>query len=127
MLAQLYRLADVHLEAGEILPPGPWLKVLANVLSSCPEEYEGDRRAARNAPVSFGLSKASLALAARRCGLKATPEQIKAQFAETRAWRERESGRIGRHHCAIMRPDKIGELLGIKGATRETSPSETSP
>ncbi len=120
MLSQIYRLAEVHRSAGEILPAGPWLKVLANVLSSAPEGYDGDRRA-RNAPIYFGLSKATLALAARRCGLDATVEMIEAQVADTRAWRERESGRIGRHHYAPMRPDKIGELLGVTDATREAA------
>jgi hypothetical protein len=120
VLAQLYRVAEVHRAAGEILPAGPWLKVLANILSSCPEEYAGGRRG-RNAPPHFGLSKASLALAARRCGLGATVEMIEAQVADTLAWRERESGRIGRHHYAPMRPDKMGELLGVTDATREAA------
>lgn len=121
VLSQLYRVSEVHRSAGgEILPAGPWLKVLANVLSSCPEGYDGDRRA-RNAPVYFGLSKASLALAARRCGLQVTTEEIEHQVTETRAWRERESGRIGHHHYMLMRPDKIGELLGVTDATREAA------
>jgi hypothetical protein len=119
-LAQLYRVAEVHRAAGEILPAGPWLKVLANVLSSAPEGYDGDRRA-RNTPTYFGLSKATLALAARRCGLNASVEQIEAQVADTRAWRAKEARRGGAHHYAPMRPDKIGELLGVTDATREAA------
>jgi len=120
MLAQLYRVAEVHRAAGEILPPAPWLQVLANILSSAPEGYDGDRRG-RNAPTLFGLSKSTLSLAALRCGLDATVEMLEAQVADTRAWRERESGRIGHHHYAPMRPDKIGELLGVTDATREAA------
>jgi hypothetical protein len=121
VLSQLYRVAEVHRSAGgEILPAGPWLKVLANILSACPEGHDGDRRA-RRAPQYFGLNKATLALAARNCGLDATVEQIEAQVADTRAWRERESGRIGRRHYAPMRPDKIGELLGVTDTTREAA------
>jgi hypothetical protein len=120
VLSQLYRVAQVHREAGLILDAEPWLKVLANILSACPEGYDGDRRA-RIAPVYFGLSKASLALAARRCRLNVSVEEIEEQVADTRAWRERESGRIGRHHYAPMRPDKMGELLGVTDATREAA------
>jgi hypothetical protein len=118
VLAQLYRVAGVHQEAGQILPTEPWLKVLANILSACPEGYDGDRRA-RNAPVSFGLSAASLALAARRCGLKATVEQIAAQVADTKEWRHHQSVRSRRPHYVQMKPDVIGKMLGVTDITRD--------
>lgn len=116
-LSQLYRLAAVHRDAGEILQSGPWLKVLANVLSSFPEHYDGDRKA-RNAPEFFGLSTATLWDAARRCGLDASTKEIAMQVTQTKAWRAQESKRLGRPHYVTMDMDTIGELLRVTEITR---------
>ncbi len=115
-LAQLRRVAAIHREAGEVLD-GPWLKVLANLLSSAPSGPTSKRRG-RHAPEWFGLTYETLLVAAERCGLEATAEEIEAQVLDTQAWRHRESERIGRPHYAAMRPDKIGELLGITEIVR---------
>jgi hypothetical protein len=116
-LAQLYRVADVQRANGEILASGPWLKVLANVLSSMPAAYDGDRRG-RSAPAFIGLSAATLMQAATRCGLAVTLDEIKIQVADTAAWRAQLSKQRGIVRFAIMRADKIGELLGVTDEIR---------
>ncbi len=123
-LAQLYRVAAVMREAGEILNAGPWLKVLANILSSAPSGPLGKRRG-RHAPDLWELSYHTLLIAARRCGLEANADEIEEQVFETQAWRHRESERIGRPHYAPMRPDKIGELLGITEIVRREAQAWT--
>ncbi|MGO9773641.1 MAG: hypothetical protein ACLPSW_29680 [Roseiarcus sp.] len=117
VLSQLYRVAEVHRAWGEILQNEPWLKVLANVLSAAPAGIIGSRRD-RDAPEYFGLDSANLSLAARRCGLGAAHGEIIAQVVDTQEWRERETRRKGAPHYVMMRPDKIGELLGITSETR---------
>jgi hypothetical protein len=117
VLGDLYRAAAKFHEYGEILPVAPWLKVLANVLSSAPEGRTGSRRA-RHAPERWELSYQSLALAARRCDLEATQNEIAGQVAETKAWRARESERNGCPHYVMMAPDTIGVLLGITDEIR---------
>jgi hypothetical protein len=117
VLAQLYRVADVQRGAGETLASGPWLKALANVLSSFPEGWDGSRRG-RSAPAFIGLSAATLMQAATRCGLAVTLDEIKAQVAETGEWRAQLSKRPGVVRYAIMRSDKIGELLGVTDEVR---------
>jgi hypothetical protein len=117
VLAQLYRVADVQRANGEILASGPWLKVLANVLSSMPAAYDGDRRG-RSAPAFIGLSAATLMQAATRCGLGVTIEDIGTQVADTGEWRAQLSKRPGVVRFAIMRADKLGELLGITDEIR---------
>jgi hypothetical protein len=117
VLSQLQHVAEVHRAWGEILQNEPWLKVLANVLSAAPAGIIGSRRD-RDAPEYFGLDSASLSLAARRCGLGAAHGEIIAQVAATQEWRARETRRTGVPHYVMMRPDKIGEILGITSETR---------
>ncbi len=111
-LAQLYRCAGVMRASGEIVDAGPWLKVLANLLSAAPAGPIGKRRG-RHAPDRWELSYTTLLVAAERCGLEVSEDEIEQQVLETGAWRHKESQRIGREHYAQMRADKIGELLGI--------------
>jgi hypothetical protein len=117
MLAQLYRVAYVQRANGEILASAPWLKVLANVLSSVPAAYDGDRRGC-SAPAFIGLSVATLTQAATRCGLDVTLDEIKAQVADTGEWRALLSKQRGIVRFSIMRADKIGELLGVTDEIR---------
>jgi hypothetical protein len=117
VLAQLYRVADAQRAHGEILASGPWLRVLANVLSSMPAGYDGDRRG-RSAPAFIGLSVATLMQAATRCGLGVTLDEIKTQIADTSAWRAQLSKQRGIVRFSIMRADKIGEILGITDEVR---------
>ncbi len=111
-LSQLYRVARLHQQRGELLDPAPWLIVFANLLSAAPEKWLGDRKA-RSAPEWFGLSVSTLSLATRRAGLSVGLDQISAQVAATEAWRQKESERLGRNHYVAMRGDTIGRLLGI--------------
>ncbi len=111
-LAQLYRCAGVMRASGEFLDAGPWLKVLANILSSAPAGPIGKRRG-RNAPDQWELSYSTLLVAAQRCGLDVAADDVEQQVLDTGAWRHRESQRIGRPHYAAMRPDRVGTLLGI--------------
>ena len=98
---------EVHRDAGETLRAEDWLKVLANVLSSAPEGPVGKRNGP-NAPEHFGLSYVSLLVAAERCGLEVTADMVERQVAATKAWREKESARIGRQHYVATRLDTIG-------------------
>jgi hypothetical protein len=116
-LANLYRVAEVQRAAGEFLQPEPWLKVLANVLSSA-SPGPVTKRSGRDAPECFGLNYMTLLFAAERCGLVATGDMIGRQVEITQAWRQEQSERIGRPHTLIMRPDMIGELLGITDEVR---------
>ncbi|TLG75155.1 hypothetical protein [Methylocystis sp. B8] len=111
-LSQLYRVAAAQSAAGELLDPRPWLKVLANVLSSAPAGRIG-KRSGRDAPDYWELSYNSLLVAAQRCGIEAPAEEIEAQVADTSEWRARESRRIGRSHFMAMSAEKIGELIGM--------------
>ncbi len=117
VLAQLYRVAGVLRAQGEILQNGPWLKVLANILSSMPEGYAWSRKAP-NAPPFFGLSVETLRFAATNCGLEVTDDEIKQQTFNTKAWRKARSASQGHPLFAPMRADKIGELLGITDMIR---------
>ncbi|WP_363348633.1 hypothetical protein [Methylocystis echinoides] len=92
-------------------------RVLANVLSSAPPGREGARRS-RSAPPAFGLCSRSLALAAIRCGLDFTPEQIEAQVRSTLDWRKAEASLAGKPVFRPMRPDTIGRTLGVTSETR---------
>ncbi len=116
-LAQLAKVAGVMRDAGEILDAGPWLKVLANTLSAAPAGPIGKRRG-RNAPDQWELSYTTLLVAAQRCGLEVSEDDIEQQVLDTGAWRHKESQRLGRPHYAQMRADKIGELLGITDEVR---------
>ncbi len=116
-MAQLYSLAKCHREAGDALDAGAWLQVAANILSSAPPGTEGSRRG-RDAPLTFGLSDASLAEAAIRIGVNFTPDQIERQVAMTQDWRALEAKLAGKPVYRPMRPDTIGRLLGVTEATR---------
>ena len=102
---------------GEFPPPKPWLKVLANVLSSAPAGKVG-KRTEPKAPERWELSYDTLAVAAAACGVEATEDEIERQVEDTLAWRQRESLRLGRPHHIMMRPDKIAELLDITDEIR---------
>jgi hypothetical protein len=56
-LSDLYRVAFALRERGEILDPSPWLKVLANILSSAPPKWLGDRRGKRRLTISDSPSR----------------------------------------------------------------------
>ena len=116
-MAQLYRLAKVHIEAGDILDTEAWLKVASNILSSAPPGAEGSRRG-KVPPIIFGLSADSLALAAVRLGLDFTAEQIERHVMSTADWRAHEATLAGRPVFRPMRPDTIGRLLGITQESR---------
>jgi hypothetical protein len=117
-MAQLYRLAKVHIEAGDILDAEPWLKVASNILSSAPSGAEGSRRGTAP-PIIFGLSVDSLALAAVRLGLNFTAEQIERHVMSTANWRAHETILVGRPVYRPMKPDTIGRLLGITQESRK--------
>ncbi|QBR72167.1 hypothetical protein CU048_13800 [Beijerinckiaceae bacterium] len=123
-LSQLYRVAQLHKDRGEILDPAPWLIVFANLLSAAPEKWLGDRKA-RSAPEWFGLSVSTLSLAARRAGLSVDLDHIRAQVAATEQWRGKESVRLGRNHYVAMRGDTIGRLLGITAEVRRDAAAWT--
>ncbi len=117
VLADLGRAAETLRAHGEILVAGPWLKVLANVLSSAPEGAVGSRKDS-DAPQRWELSYETLAVAGTRCGVEATEDEIECQVEETLDWRSRESQRLKRPHHIMMTPDKIAELLGITDEIR---------
>lgn len=117
ILADLYRIALVKRDSGDILDAGQWLRVLANILSAAPPGADGSRRG-KTAPQTFGLNPASLTLAAARCGINASPDGIASQVAETTEWRAAESARIGRPHHAPMTADTIGKALGVTDECR---------
>lgn len=119
-LSDLNRVAHALRERGEILSPGPWLLVFANLLSSAPAKWDGDRRG-KNAPEYFGLSGAGLSLAARRAGLHVTTVQINTQLEATKAWREKESERLGRPHYVPMASATIGQMLGVTAEVRQAA------
>jgi hypothetical protein len=112
VLGQLDSLAKVQRAHGELLNPGPWLVVFANILSSAPEKWESGRHG-RSAPNYFGLSEATLATAARKAGLRASLDQIADQVHVTQTWRRKEGDLIGKPYYARMAPETIGRLLGV--------------
>jgi hypothetical protein len=116
-LADITRVAAALQDRGEILDPAPWLMVFANILSSAPKKWLGDRRGPI-APEYFGLSDAALSMAARRAGLRVTRDQIANQVAATKAWRKKESDRLSRPHYVPMAPATIGRLLGVTAEVR---------
>jgi hypothetical protein len=116
-LAHIIHVAAALRNHGEILHPAPWLMVLANILSSAPKKWLGDRRGTP-APEYFGLSEAALSIAARRAGLRASRNQIANQIAATKAWRKKESARLGRPHYVPMSSSTIGRLLGVTAEVR---------
>lgn len=117
-LDELARVAEVMRAGGEILPAGPWLKTIANILSALPPKERESRRGRRPPSVYLDFSAATLAHHARRCGLECTPAQIRAQIAETTAWRRRMSDRAGRPYRLMVSMDTIGHELGITEAVR---------
>ncbi|MEK4034259.1 hypothetical protein WOA01_15275 [Methylocystis sp. IM2] len=117
-LDELARVAEVMRAGGEILPAGPWLKTLANILSALPPKAQESRRGRRPPSVYLDFSAATLAHHACRCGLECTPAQIRAQIAETTAWRRRMSDRARRSHRLMISMDAIGRELGITEAVR---------
>jgi hypothetical protein len=117
MLGSVYRVARVLRDSGETLEVGPWLKVMANLLSGAPA-LSPDERRGRIAPEAFGLSRATMLRAAMRCGLSVSMDRIDAQIEETQDWRAREAARTGRPHHVVMSGDRIGELLGVTDEVR---------
>lgn len=116
LLHELYAASRVMREAGEILDVESWLKVLANLLSGAPPTSCEDRRGPHAPETYFGLRW--LAEAAAKCGLGATAEQIEAQAGSTRAWRMKESDRIGRPHYVSISGANAAKILGITEAVR---------
>jgi hypothetical protein len=119
MLGDLYRLAECMRANGEILNPEPWLKALANILSSAPEGFVGEREA-DSASEYGGLTHMNLLIALERCGFgkEVTADIMERQITETKTWRAWEAERTGRPHYVSMKPDTIGRLLGITDEIR---------
>ena len=70
-LAELCRIARLQAK-WEIIDPAPWLMVFANILSSAPPKWLGDRRGP-TAPKFFGLTELSLSQAMREAGIRVKP------------------------------------------------------
>lgn len=119
MLADLSRVAKCFRQNGEILNPEPWLKVLANILSSAPEGFAGERDA-DSPPEYGGLTYKNLLIAVERCGFgkDVTTDMLDRQIKEAQTWRAREAERTGGRHYVSMKPDTIGRLLGITDEIR---------
>jgi hypothetical protein len=115
-LADLRRLSSVLRWNGEILDPDRWLPVLANTLGSAPEGPVTTRRGP-DAPEVWRLDYHNLALAARRCEVEATREQIEAVVKKTRALQE-EAARSRAGRLLPMRPDEIARRLGVTADIR---------
>lgn len=115
-LAELYRVSRLQAQR-EVLDPAQWLIVLANILSSAPPKWLGDRRGER-APEFFGLNEATLSRAMRNAGIRVTNGQVAEQVAATTAWRKKESKRLGRPHYVAMSGATIGLRLLISGGVR---------
>jgi hypothetical protein len=91
--------------------------VFANILSSAPPKWLGDRRGA-SAHEFFGLNESSLSLAMRTAGIRTTNDQVAEQVAVTTVWRKKEGARLGRPHYVPMAPATIGRLLGVTAGVR---------
>lgn len=114
-LSDLESMSRVKAAAGRERPTDPWLRVLANILSSAPP---GKAALEGRAPERFRLTYQTLVVAAERCGVGATREQIDRQVVDTLQWRRSETERTGAPHYIPMSPDAIGELLQITEAER---------
>lgn len=117
-LKELAGVAAVLRAAGEILPVAPWLQVIANLLSSL-RPLERESRRDKKPPIEYvDFSPATISLYARGCGLECTDLEIRAAYAETKAWRARMAARTGRPHRLMMDMDVIGEKLGVTDEVR---------
>lgn len=116
-LAQLYRLAIILRAAGEILPLSPWLRVLADALSSA-------KPGPINEPGSlhgrwFGLDFLTLKRAAEKCGFDASDTELEKALNAALRYRSNLAARSKRLATIPMRGDKIARLLGITAEVRK--------
>lgn len=117
MLSQLYRIASVLVQQGEVLEPDAWLKTLANILSSAPPPSASALRRNREAG-RLCLSNVSLTEASLKCGVAFSREMVDAQVKRTLAWREEQARLAGEPVYRPMKPDTIGKLLGVTEEVR---------
>lgn len=119
-LADLASIGRIPAHYGKILDPVPWLKVLANILSSSPPgPLSGRVTRTGDMPSDWGLTYLNLSYAAKRCGVVASDDAIRLQVAETLAWRAKGAVRLQRPDYSPMRPDRIAEALGVTHELRE--------